>query len=135
MLHGHVLLTFPLLLSPPLSSFVHCSTTPRHRPHSLYTVAAHLRGRGIVPQVFGAPMSSWCRAMPSGMRLKSEPFASSLSDPKGELTLGAYCRAHGLPYADLDMPVPVETFAAYGVAFARRVNDLIARDARTAPGT
>lgn len=88
-------------------------------PYGL-SVAAHLRGRGIVPQVFGAPMSSWCRAMPSGMRLKSEPFASSLSDPKGELTLGAYCHAHGLPYADLDMPVPVETFAAYGVAFARR---------------
>ncbi len=88
-------------------------------PYGL-SIAAHLRGRGIEPLVFGPPMNSWRHGMPSGMRLKSEGFASCLSDPRGAFTLKAFCVANDLPYADLDHPVPVEVFTAYGTAFQER---------------
>ncbi len=65
-------------------------------------------------------MQTWRDGMPSGMFLKSEGFASSLSDPGGAFTLGATARERGIPYADVGWPVPVEVFAAYGDAFARR---------------
>jgi len=59
--------------------------------------------------------------MPRGMRLKSEGFASSLSDPKGEFTLQAYCREKGIEYADIGLPVALETFTEYGCEFQRRL--------------
>jgi len=65
-------------------------------------------------------MSSWRYGTPPSMRLKSEGFASSLSDPSGEFTLKSYCRSAGLPYADIDLPTPVGTFIAYGDAFQKR---------------
>jgi thioredoxin reductase len=57
--------------------------------------------------------------MPKGMRLKSEGFASCLSDPAEELTLRAFCEREGRAYADLGLPVPVETFTAYGLEFQK----------------
>ncbi len=89
-------------------------------PYGL-SIAAHLSARGLAPVVFGRPMDSWREGMPQGMQLKSEGFASCLSDPAGALTLRRFCEEEGLPYADLDLPVPVETFAAYGVAFQKRL--------------
>ncbi|MFI4994848.1 MAG: NAD(P)-binding domain-containing protein [Hyphomicrobiales bacterium] len=88
-------------------------------PYGL-SIAAHLSARGLKPLIFGSPMKSWRDAMPRGMRLKSEGFASSLSDPDGRLTLKAFCESEKLPYADINLPVPVETFVAYGDAFQRR---------------
>ena len=88
-------------------------------PYGL-SLAAHLAAVGITPRVFGTPMRTWRHGMPHGMLLKSEGFASSLSDPAGTYTLGHYCRDNGLPYRDIGWPVPVEVFAAYGEAFARR---------------
>ena len=88
-------------------------------PYGL-SVAAHLAAKGIEPLVFGPPMESWRNGMPRGMRLKSEGFASCLSDPEDAFTLAAFCASAGLPYADLDLPVPVETFTAYGTAFQER---------------
>ncbi len=88
-------------------------------PYGL-SVAAHLAAKGVEPLVFGPPMESWRNGMPRGMRLKSEGFASCLSDPDGAFTLQAFCAGAGLPYADLDLPVPVETFTAYGTAFQER---------------
>lgn len=88
-------------------------------PYGL-SVAAHLRARGIVPRVFGVPMATWRTGMPKGMLLKSEGFASSLSDPDEAFTLRHYCEARGLPYRAVGWPVPVEVFAAYGQAFAER---------------
>ena len=88
-------------------------------PYGL-SVAAHLSARGIAIRVFGRPMSAWSDKMPKGMLLKSEGFASSLSDPGSEFTLGHYCREQGLPYQDTMLPVPLDTFVAYGVAFQKR---------------
>ena len=88
-------------------------------PYGL-SVAAHLAAGGAEVRVFGASMQTWREGMPSGMFLKSEGFASSLSDPGGTFTLGHHCRERGIPYADIGWPVPVEVFAAYGAEFARR---------------
>ena len=65
-------------------------------------------------------MSFWSNHMPRGMHLKSEGFASSLYDPDGALTLGAYCKEKSLPYADIGLPVPIETFISYAIEFQRR---------------
>ena len=52
--------------------------------------------------------------MPKGMFLKSQGFASNLSDPKGTHTLEAFCRATGRPYQSYGLPVPLDTFTSYG---------------------
>jgi cation diffusion facilitator CzcD-associated flavoprotein CzcO len=58
--------------------------------------------------------------MPQGMHLKSEGFASDLYDPEAEFTLETYCAEQGIPYADIGLPVAIETFIGYGQAFQRR---------------
>lgn len=94
-------------------------------PYGL-SIAAHLRPRGLEIRVFGFPMETWQEAMPAGMKLKSEGFATSLSAPRGQMTLGAYCAVHGLPYADTGIPVALDQFVAYGKAFQQRfVPDLV----------
>jgi thioredoxin reductase len=52
------------------------------------------------------------------MYLKSQGFASNLSDPVGTHTLEAFCQATGRPYADYGLPVALDTFVAYGDWFA-----------------
>jgi thioredoxin reductase len=88
-------------------------------PYGL-SLAAHLRGAQRSVRIFGSPMHSWSHHMPQGMHLKSEGFASSLYDPDAKFTLQAYCAEHAIPYADIGLPVPIETFIAYGVEFQRR---------------
>ncbi len=88
-------------------------------PYGL-SIAAHLRARGVDFRIFGSPMHTWLTQMPKGMRLKSEGFASSLYDPDSTFTLAAYCKEQGLPYADIGLQVPLETFAAYGLGFQKR---------------
>jgi thioredoxin reductase len=88
-------------------------------PYGL-SLAAHLRQGKQSVRIFGSPMNSWSNHMPRGMHLKSEGFASSLSDPKAEFTLKTYCAERALPYADVGLPVPIETFIAYGQEFQRR---------------
>ncbi len=88
-------------------------------PYGL-SIAAFLRDRGIDFRIFGDAMQTWLHAMPRGMKLKSEGFASSLYDPHGEFTLAEYCRQQNLPYADAGLPVPIDTFSAYGLAFQKR---------------
>ncbi len=85
-------------------------------PYGL-SVAAHLRRSGLSIRQFGLPMHLWRACMPRGMFLKSQGFASNLSDPAGQLTLAAFCRATGRPYADYGLPVPLDTFVAYGQWF------------------
>ena len=84
------------------------------------SAAAYLSARGIEFRIFGNPMQTWIENMPRGMRLKSEGFASSLYDPESSFTLADYCRERNLPYADIGLPVPLETFSAYGLEFQRR---------------
>ncbi len=88
-------------------------------PYGL-SLAAHLAAAGVDVRVFGPSMKTWRDGMPAGMKLKSEGFASSLSDPDGSYTLAHYCGEHGIAYAESGWPVPVEVFAAYGQAFASR---------------
>jgi thioredoxin reductase len=88
-------------------------------PYGL-SIAAHLGGQGVEFRIFGRPMDTWLTRMPKGMRLKSEGFATSLSDPGGEFTLRAFCQCAGLPYADLALPVALETFTSYGLEFQRK---------------
>jgi len=88
-------------------------------PYGL-SIAAHLRATNVDFRIFGSPMRTWVEHMPRGMRLKSEGFASSLSDPGSQFTLEAYCREKGLAYADVGLPVPIETFVAYGLEFQKR---------------
>ena len=88
-------------------------------PYGL-SVAAHLRARGRDIRVFGSPMQSWHESMPVGMKLKSEGFASNISDPKGALRLGTFCREENIPYADTNLLVSLDTFVSYGQAFQKR---------------
>ena len=88
-------------------------------PYGL-SLAAHLKDSGRTVRIFGSPMKFWSDHMPQGMHLKSEGFASSLSDPAAEFPLKAYCAEMGLPYADVGLPVPLDTFISYGREFQRR---------------
>ena len=54
------------------------------------------------------------------MQLKSEGFASSFSHPRGEFTLKDYCAKAGIAYQDIGLPVRLETFVAYGLAFQKK---------------
>lgn len=88
-------------------------------PYGL-SIAAHLRAQGVEFRIFGSPLYSWRAQMPKGMFLKSEGFASNLYDQAGEFSLQRFCSESGRDYADMDKPVPLETFTAYGVAFQQR---------------
>ncbi|MEV7421422.1 MULTISPECIES: NAD(P)-binding domain-containing protein [unclassified Streptomyces] len=87
-------------------------------PYGL-SVAAHASAAGLDLRVFGRPMASWRDHMPPGMFLKSEPWASNLSDPKGDFGLAAYATTRGTE-ARHGVPLPVDFFASYGLWFAER---------------
>jgi thioredoxin reductase len=87
-------------------------------PYGL-SLAAHLRAGGVGFRIFGHPMETWSAHMPAGMSLKSQGFASSLHDPAGRFTLARFCAERGIEYADSGVPVTLETFVAYGLAFQR----------------
>ncbi len=85
-------------------------------PYGL-SLAAHLRAAGVDYRHFGMPMRLWQAAMPQGMFLKSEGFASNLSDPEGTHTLEAFCKETSRPYASNGLPVSLDTFVSYGQWF------------------
>jgi thioredoxin reductase len=85
-------------------------------PYGL-SIAAHLRRAGVAFRVFGRPMDSWQAHMPKGMMLKSDGFASTIEDPDQKFTLRQFCAERGIPYADLGVPVSLDTFVAFGLAF------------------
>ena len=88
-------------------------------PYGL-SVASHLRAKGIDFRIFGRPMHSWRAHMPVGMYLKSEGFASNLSDPSGSFTLKKFYSDCGLPYAERAAAIPLDRFLAYGMAFQKK---------------
>jgi thioredoxin reductase len=107
-------------------------------PYGL-SIAAHLRKRGLSFRIFGPPMDTWISHMPKGMCLKSDGFASDLYDPDGALTLKKFCAERGIPYADMGLPVKIDTFNAYGLAFKDRMvpeleNKLVVRIERSSDG-
>src|SRR5438093_3644374 len=89
-------------------------------PYGL-SVAAHFRQRGIPFRIFGRPMDSWLSHMPKGMMLKSDGFASDIYDPDRQFTLKQFCAEQGTKYADIGIPVRLDTFTAYGLAFRERM--------------
>ena len=89
-------------------------------PYGL-SVAVHLRRRGVSFRIFGRPMDSWVAHMPKGMMLKSDGFASNIYDPESAFTLERFCAERGIEYAHAGVPVRLETFAAYGLAFKDRM--------------
>jgi hypothetical protein len=88
-------------------------------PYGL-SIGAHLQACGIPFQIFGPPMQTWREHMPKGMLLKSDGFASNLSDPSAALTLKTYCSAQKIAYDDTRVPVRLDTFVNYGMAFQHR---------------
>jgi thioredoxin reductase len=88
-------------------------------PYGL-SVAAHLQALGIDYRIFGKPMQLWREHMPHGMRLKSDGASSDIVDPDDALTLKKFCAAEGLPHHDSTLPVALDTFVAYGMAFQQR---------------
>lgn len=88
-------------------------------PYGL-SLAAHLRRRGADIRIFGLPMRTWRDSMPVGMKLKSEGFATNISDPDGAFRLGTFCREENIPYADTNLLVSLDTFVSYGKAFQKR---------------
>ena len=89
-------------------------------PYGL-SIAAHLRHRRIPFRIFGRPMDSWVSHMPKDMMLKSDGFASNISDPDGDFTLKRFCAEEGIKYSDSGTPVSLQTFSAYGLAFKERI--------------
>jgi FAD-dependent urate hydroxylase len=89
-------------------------------PYGL-SLAAHLNAANVPYLQFGLPMHLWQSAMPNGMFLKSQGFASNLSSPDGQHTLEEFCKVHGLPYVSYGVPVPLDRFVAYGLWFQREL--------------
>src|SRR6185312_1561059 len=79
--------------------------------------AAHLRAWGVPHRIFGTPLDTWRHHVPAGMLLKSDPFASSLSEPGGKGTLRHYCTAHKIAYHPTDIAVQLDVFNAYAMDF------------------
>jgi thioredoxin reductase len=107
-------------------------------PYGL-SIAAHLRKRGLPFRIFGPAMDTWIRHMPKGMCLKSDGFASDIFDPDRAFTLEKYCGERGIPYAHMGLPVRLETFTSYGLAFRDRMvpeleNKMVAGIERTKDG-
>jgi thioredoxin reductase len=89
-------------------------------PYGL-SLAAHFKRKGISFRIFGRPMDSWLQHMPKGMLLKSDGFASTVSDPDNTFTLKHFCVERGIEYADLGTPVRLDTFTSFGLAFRDRI--------------
>ena len=83
------------------------------------SIAAHRASRGSTIAC-GNPLETWRTAMPAGMLLKSDGFASNLSVPLPNSTLEDYCRSREIPYHPTHIPVALETFVEYGLEFQRR---------------
>jgi cation diffusion facilitator CzcD-associated flavoprotein CzcO len=106
-------------------------------PYGL-SLAAHLRRAGLSYRQFGLPMNLWRAHMPRGMYLKSQGFASNLSDPDGTHTLRNFCLETGRRYADYGVPVSLENFVEYGEWFQQgrglEVEEQLVDDVEQRPG-
>lgn len=81
-------------------------------PYGL-SVAAHLRSAGVDFAIVGTPMASWRSNMPAGMALKSEPFASNLSDPERRYTVERFFESRGAAYVHKGVPLSIADFIDY----------------------
>lgn len=88
-------------------------------PYGL-SIAAHLSGQGIDFKIIGKAMHTWRNHMPKGMFLKSAGLSATMFDPDGKFSLKQYCEEHDIPYRDEGLPISLELFAQYGIAFQQR---------------
>ena len=77
------------------------------------SISAHLCSLGVDHQIVGRPMDTWRARMPTGMLLKSEPYASEIASPNGGYDLAAYYKLRGLDYINRAVPVPLDRFLGY----------------------
>lgn len=87
-------------------------------PYGL-SIGAHLRSANLEHIIIGSPMESWRAYMPTGMALKSERFASNLSDPDGRYTVERFCAQRGSAYVRTGVPLPITEFVDYADWFQR----------------
>jgi hypothetical protein len=85
-------------------------------PHGLAAVA-HLRAAGVPSVIFGRTLEFWRDTMPRGMLLRSPRRASSISSPRGTLSLNSWAREQG---REIAQNLPIEDFVAYGNWFQSR---------------
>ena len=88
-------------------------------PYGL-SIAAHLRQMNVNFRIIGSPMHTWRTHMPKGMHLKSAGLSATLFDPERSFTLKQYCRQNDIPYEDEGLPISLELFTQYGMAFQQR---------------
>jgi len=88
-------------------------------PYGL-SMAAYMRGHGIDFRIIGSPMHTWRTHMPKGMFLKSAGLSATMFDPEGLFSLKQYCLDHDIPYQDEGLPISLELFTQYGMAFQKR---------------
>ncbi|MGY1488957.1 NAD(P)-binding domain-containing protein [Methylobacillus pratensis] len=88
-------------------------------PYGL-SIAAHLKQLGMRFRIIGSPMHTWRTHMPKGMHLKSAGLSATLFDPERKFRLKDYCRQNGIPYEDEGLPISLELFTQYGIAFQQQ---------------
>jgi cation diffusion facilitator CzcD-associated flavoprotein CzcO len=102
-------------------------------PYGL-SIAAHFRANNIEALIIGRPMASWRDHMPVGMILKSETFASNLSDPQRRYTFENFYKLRGTPYRAVGNPLSIGDFIDYADWFregaAPEIRDLTLRNLR-----
>jgi hypothetical protein len=54
------------------------------------------------------------------MHLKSAGLSATLFDPEGVFSLKHYCKNNGIPYQDEGLPISLELFTEYGMAFQKK---------------
>src|SRR5262249_51540651 len=84
------------------------------------SLASHLRGENIECMVIGRPLQTWLNSMPAGMILKSETFASNLSDPQRRFTFERFYAARGISYRQIGDPLSIANFIAYAQWFQQQ---------------
>ena len=89
-------------------------------PYGL-SVASALGADQAEVVLLGEPMKTWRTAMPEGMSLKSDGFASNLFSPANGGTLADFCRSRHIAYDDRRILVKLETFIDYGLDFQKRL--------------
>lgn len=85
-------------------------------PYGL-SAAAHLLGNGLRVAVYGKTLEMWRDHMPTGMLLRSHPWATNLSDPRREHGVEQFAEDSGHQAA---YPIPIQTFIEYGRWFQQR---------------
>jgi thioredoxin reductase len=85
------------------------------------SISTHVRQLGVDHRIVGRPMDTWRAHMPTGMNLKSEPYASNVSSPHDGYDIAAYCAAHGLDYVARGGPLTLDRFLNYADWFTEKL--------------